>query len=187
MDKTDEIQKEIQKQTELVSQMLAFESGKMNAEQLATFFQELIDTGMAWKLQGIYGRMASHLLELGYVKQRSPPKTEQAKAPTSAKTVYAPVLVYGAIVNDIEVFEDETEAIDYFCEAMHEEFGQYMIKLANGHWEVPDWIKLDEAIGNDEMSSGSTIYHLTLHPKTRSPDEQARIVAEKIAKKYNLG
>ena len=48
-----------------VSKIIAYESGEMNKEEAISFFQELIDTGLAWKLQGHYGRTATNLIESG--------------------------------------------------------------------------------------------------------------------------
>jgi hypothetical protein len=42
-----------------------YESGAMDQEEVIEFFQELIDSGMAWKLQGSYGRHAVGLISAG--------------------------------------------------------------------------------------------------------------------------
>jgi hypothetical protein len=53
---------------DIVDKLMRFEQGEMEStEEVVDFFQELVDTGMAWQLQGSYGRMASHLIEEGYV------------------------------------------------------------------------------------------------------------------------
>jgi len=46
----------------------AYESGDMSEEEEHTFFQELVDSGMAWHLQGHYGRHAMYLAEAGLIK-----------------------------------------------------------------------------------------------------------------------
>ena len=46
-----------------VNDIIAYENGDMDEDQIINFFQELIDSGMAWTLQGHYGRMAMSLVE----------------------------------------------------------------------------------------------------------------------------
>ena len=50
---------------DLAGKIIAFESGDMEKTELVPFFQELIDNGMAWTLQGSYGRTAKALIEQG--------------------------------------------------------------------------------------------------------------------------
>ena len=38
-------------------------------EQLFEAWQHLIDTGLAWKLQGWFGRQAKSLIEAGYCRE----------------------------------------------------------------------------------------------------------------------
>lgn len=49
----------------LIDMMLDYESGDLNVDDSLIFFQELIDTGLAWRLQGSYGRTAMSLIEDG--------------------------------------------------------------------------------------------------------------------------
>ena len=49
--------------------IIAYENGEMSQEQVIEFFQELIDTGHAWRLQGHYGRTALRLIEYGYCRR----------------------------------------------------------------------------------------------------------------------
>lgn len=55
---------------DFVDKMISYENGEMDDEEVIAFFQELIDTGMAWTLQGSYGRAASHLIESGLCEMR---------------------------------------------------------------------------------------------------------------------
>jgi hypothetical protein len=45
--------------------IMAYENGECSEEQIAAGFQDLIDSGLAWQLQGSYGRMAKALIEAG--------------------------------------------------------------------------------------------------------------------------
>jgi hypothetical protein len=38
-------------------------------EQVLEAWQTLVDTGMAWQLQGWFGRTARHLIEEGYINE----------------------------------------------------------------------------------------------------------------------
>ena len=49
-----------------VSKIMAFEQGDLDFDATVELFQELIDSGLVWQLQGSYGRMASSLIENGY-------------------------------------------------------------------------------------------------------------------------
>jgi hypothetical protein len=49
-----------------VSDMMAYENGTMDREQMVDFFQGLIDSGIVWSLQGSYGRTAAQLIDSGY-------------------------------------------------------------------------------------------------------------------------
>jgi len=48
-----------------VDSIIRYESGEMDDDEVVSFFQELIDSGMAWRLQGSYGRMAQRLINDG--------------------------------------------------------------------------------------------------------------------------
>ena len=50
---------------DVVGEMMAFEEGESDRERTIALFQHLIDTGMAWSLQGSYGRTATRLIEAG--------------------------------------------------------------------------------------------------------------------------
>ncbi|MFA5508677.1 MAG: hypothetical protein WC423_24850 [Vulcanimicrobiota bacterium] len=50
----------------MIDQIIAYESGEMSEDEVLRFFQQLINTGMAWTLQGHYGRTAQALIEAGH-------------------------------------------------------------------------------------------------------------------------
>lgn len=51
----------------LVDDIIAYESGQMDRDEIIAFFQKLVNTGVAWELQGAYGRQADQLLKLGLI------------------------------------------------------------------------------------------------------------------------
>ncbi len=53
---------------DMVDKIIAFEQGLLKSQEVIDLFQELVDSGLAWELQGSYGRMAMQLMEQGYVK-----------------------------------------------------------------------------------------------------------------------
>jgi hypothetical protein len=52
----------------LTEKIVAYEKGDLTEKQTIAFFQEMLDTGLVWELQGHYGRAAECLLELGVIK-----------------------------------------------------------------------------------------------------------------------
>lgn len=52
---------------DFTGRLIAFESGALREDQILDLFQDLVDTGMAWKLQGTYGRTALALIESGHI------------------------------------------------------------------------------------------------------------------------
>lgn len=55
---------------DLITALIEFESGKLNTERTIKLFQYLIDTDLAWELQGSYGKVAKTLIESGYCKSK---------------------------------------------------------------------------------------------------------------------
>lgn len=49
-----------------VDDLASYENGDMAFEDVVDMFQRLIDSGMAWVLQGHYGRTALDLISAGY-------------------------------------------------------------------------------------------------------------------------
>lgn len=55
--------------SDLVGQIMSFENGEMDGDGTVAFFQDLVDSGLAWTLQGSYGRTAVALIEAGLVHE----------------------------------------------------------------------------------------------------------------------
>lgn len=58
-----------QRPLDFTGAIIDFEMGKLSEEATIALFQALVDNGMAWTLQGSYGRTAQALIEAGYVRE----------------------------------------------------------------------------------------------------------------------
>lgn len=56
---------------DIIDSIMRFESGEMDQGEILPFFQSLVDTGLAWSLQGSYGRTAHNLLQAGHIHPRA--------------------------------------------------------------------------------------------------------------------
>ena len=50
-----------------IDQIIRWENGSMDEDEEIRFFQGLVDTGLAWTLQGMYGRRAAQLIQEGAI------------------------------------------------------------------------------------------------------------------------
>jgi len=53
---------------DLTERIIAYETGEISHEGFVELFQYLVDTGLAWRLQGSYGRLAEVLIGDGVIK-----------------------------------------------------------------------------------------------------------------------
>jgi hypothetical protein len=53
-----------------VDQIMRYEQGEMDEAEAIEFFQHLIDSGLAWQLQGHYGRTAQRIIDAGLCRRR---------------------------------------------------------------------------------------------------------------------
>lgn len=50
-----------------INTLMAYESGELNEAETINFFAELVKSKMAWSLQGHYGRVASAMIDAGFI------------------------------------------------------------------------------------------------------------------------
>jgi len=55
---------------DVTSAITEYEMGHLPFPKVIELFQYLVDTGMAWKLQGSYGREANMLIQEGLVRRK---------------------------------------------------------------------------------------------------------------------
>ena len=55
--------------SDMVGRIMDYEEGLLREDEVVELFAELVGNGMAWTLQGHYGRMASALIEADIITQ----------------------------------------------------------------------------------------------------------------------
>jgi hypothetical protein len=55
-----------------LDQIVAYEQGELDEEQILELFQDLVDSGLAWTFQGRYGRRAIKLINDGLISGERP-------------------------------------------------------------------------------------------------------------------
>ena len=53
-----------------IGKLIAWENGDLDADDTIELFQDLVDSGLAWQLQGCYGRQAAAMIEEGLIQLR---------------------------------------------------------------------------------------------------------------------
>ena len=56
-----------------IDAMLAWEDGNISEDEAIHLFQGLVDSGLAWQLQGMYGRQAMRFIDAGLIQPRRVP------------------------------------------------------------------------------------------------------------------
>jgi len=56
--------------TDLTTKIILFETGELNGYDTIKLFSELVKSGLAWSLQGSYGRSAQGLIEAGVLDNK---------------------------------------------------------------------------------------------------------------------
>ena len=52
--------------TSQIANIIAYEQGELNDQEVVCLFAELVRSGLAWELQGHYGRTATALIKEGW-------------------------------------------------------------------------------------------------------------------------
>ncbi len=55
------------KYSEVMNNIIAWETGTLDPDDVVPFFQALVDTGLVWTLQGAYGRQATAMIDAGEI------------------------------------------------------------------------------------------------------------------------
>ncbi len=59
----------VDKKYNIIDNIIAFETGELSQDKILELFSQLIKNGMAWSLQGSYGRQAQSLIENSYISE----------------------------------------------------------------------------------------------------------------------
>jgi len=54
--------------SEMLDKIIAFEQGELNDSETLDLFQEMVNSGLVWELQGAYGRTAMIMIDNGWIK-----------------------------------------------------------------------------------------------------------------------
>ncbi len=52
---------------DITGDIIQYEDGELDEEETLALFQELVNNGMVWQLQGSYGHTAQALIEAGLI------------------------------------------------------------------------------------------------------------------------
>lgn len=63
----------------MIEKIIAYENGELSDEDTVALFQELINNGQAWTLQGHYGRTVEALINAGHCVSAEPPDLSEER------------------------------------------------------------------------------------------------------------
>jgi hypothetical protein len=52
----------------MVDRLIGLDEGTLSEDEETELFQHLVDTGLAWKLQGSIGRQAADMIDAGLIR-----------------------------------------------------------------------------------------------------------------------
>jgi hypothetical protein len=52
---------------DVVDEIIRYEAGELEMDEVIALFDHLVQTGMAWELQGSYGRTAEDMINAGLI------------------------------------------------------------------------------------------------------------------------
>ncbi len=63
---------------DMTERIIAWENDELDFHETCELFQELVDSGLAWQLQGSYGRFADNLIRSGFIRDARRELAEEA-------------------------------------------------------------------------------------------------------------
>lgn len=118
--------------------IIKYEEGDISEKEYYELFQYLVDSGMAWELQGFYGRQAAMMLEEGYLlppdrvkpaeRQEEPSMTKPKRKSRSKKQVGALVKMANRKIAGLGII---LARVDDLPHDEHPDYGPMMIEMKN--------------------------------------------------------
>lgn len=118
--------------------IIKYEEGDISEEEYYELFQYLVDSGMAWELQGFYGRQAAMMLEEGHLlppdrvkpaeSKEEPSMTKPKRKSRSKKQVGALVKMKSRKIAGLGII---LARVDDLPHDEHPDYGPMMIEMKN--------------------------------------------------------